>query len=66
MALTRGDKVTVYEDPFTRTKPEGIAQAVRSAGIADDEMESWYVRFPGDTQLYQRWINPEDKVRSRA
>jgi len=53
-----GDKVTIYEDPITCKKQEGIAKLVRHVK-SDPALgtELWYVRFPSDpTVEYQRWI----------
>jgi hypothetical protein len=64
----RGNKVTVYEDPFTRTKPEGEATVVKSLGFETQPFDGklyrvyWCrVRFLNDDpdQLVERRIVSE-------
>jgi hypothetical protein len=52
--LKRGDKVTVYEDPITRVKPEGEVELITIQDESDG-MEFWEVRFK-DGMRCGRWI----------
>lgn len=49
--MKRGDIVPIYEDPYTKQKPEGKARLI-SLAHKDPEFERWYVRFLEDTQSY--------------
>lgn len=60
MKLRRGRDVTVYEDPITRQKPEGIARLIRDAEFQDEDLSSWDVRFHGDDAVVRRWVRAED------
>lgn len=62
--VTRGDLrpgavITIYEDPWTRLRPEGEAELIREEIRDDcDEQDYWLVRFledPKDAMFY-RWI----------
>jgi hypothetical protein len=45
--MTKGEKVSIYYDPFTEQKLEG--EAVLLEKIEEDELfETWAVRFKGD------------------
>ena len=50
-----GDKVTVFENPLTRTKPEGQAKLVKCL-IEDNYWEVEFIEDLGET--FQRWIYP--------
>jgi hypothetical protein len=39
--------VVVYEDPISRTQPEGLAELVeRVDAMCSGTMETWWVKFP--------------------
>jgi hypothetical protein len=54
--LKRGSRVTIYEDPITKTKPEGEAKLVKQISY-DPQCERWYVDF-GDGIKIVRVIFP--------
>lgn len=56
--LKPGDKIMIYEDPFTEEKPEGEVVLVEKLIDHGEEQEYWEVRFVGpDWQdTYKRWI----------
>lgn len=59
--MKAGDTVTIYEDPITQQKPEGISTLVTHLDGPDaDGIEQWEVQFsdeePGD--LHNRFIYP--------
>ena len=50
-------KVTIYEDPITRSKPEGLATLLRRVEDVDGGLlERWVVKFPGDAPV-ERWVH---------
>lgn len=53
-----GDKVMVYEDPYTQEKEEGAAVLVKHISSNDtDSMERWTVRFDMEPDgVYERFI----------
>ncbi len=58
--LMVGDKVTIYEDPLTETKPEGeatIKKLLSHQGTFNDRTV-WRckVKFEGESQHYERKI----------
>ena len=44
--LTKGTKVTVYEDPITKQKPEGQAEIIEHVETFD--LDRYVVHFEGD------------------
>ena len=67
-----GDVVMVYQDPITEKRPEGKARLARRLGFRprmvtpdqaralkpeDDVVRRWLVRFEGETETRERWIN---------
>lgn len=56
MPITPGETVTIYEDPFTRFKPEGQAMTIDKLATGPDGEELWVVRFIGETETYQRLL----------
>lgn len=56
MARKAGDKVTIYEDPFSQEKPEGEATLFARESIGMDGEEQWLVKFHGDFELVSRCI----------
>jgi hypothetical protein len=61
MALRPGDKVMIYEDPYTQGKPEGTATLVNKEFTGPDGEEHWFVKFAGDREKYYRTIcKPRD------
>lgn len=60
MTPRRGLDVTIYQDPVTRTKPEGTARLIRNAELSEGDLCYWFVRFPGDDASFPRWIHPDD------
>ena len=60
-AMHPGQRVTVFEDPCTRRKPEGVATLHGFLGRVDPEFggEWWSVCFEGDGyMLVERWVWP--------
>ena len=53
--FTRGATVTVYEDPFTRQRPEGQAKLL-SLLSDDGETQRWRVRFEGEDRNVDRTL----------
>ena len=50
--LKPGDKVIVYQDPLTRTQPEGEAELIslfRRESL-EPPVELWSVRFEGESE----------------
>ncbi len=56
MMLKKGQKVTVYQDPVTCEKKEGLATLVKKER-EDDLCETWQVRFNSERNAYARQIN---------
>ena len=56
MALKKGDKVIIYQDPYTQSKIEGEATLVSKESTGPDGEETWFVHFQGDTENYPRII----------
>jgi hypothetical protein len=56
MPLHPGDKVTIYEDPFSRTMPEGTATLIAKENTYSDGIERWLVQFPGEAEIFSRTI----------
>lgn len=59
--MKAGDVVTVYQDPISRTQPEGEARLVRCIDkgadpAAPQRLERWKVRFVGDRETFVRTI----------
>ena len=55
--MKKGDKVIVYQDPYTRLRPEGTATLVKQLCEADEDgMSRWEVSFPGDYGTFERNI----------
>jgi len=67
-----GDVVMVYRNALAQQGPEGKARLVRRLGFRpgmvtpdearalkpkDDVVRRWLVRFEGETQTRERWIN---------
>jgi hypothetical protein len=57
-AFKKGQTVMVYEDPYTRAKPEGKARLLGFHGATYHPLEYWSVRFLSDGFVTDRWINP--------
>jgi len=56
--LTKGQIVSVYQDPVTCTKLEGPAKLKKRLDTyADPGYEWWMVEFDGEGTTYQRKIN---------
>lgn len=66
--LKAGDRVMVYEHPFTKESPEGPAvlvehQDVRGGHANGRTCETWLVRFVGhDDGPYARLVCADDRV----
>ena len=63
--LAPGVQVTVYEDPISRTTPEGIAVLIEHGDgcrIEGTGHERWMVRFGAESETYLRLIHPADVV----
>jgi len=53
--------VVIYQDPITRTKPEGLAYVIRTIAPPDDGLiaaEVWFVedRAEGEGELFRRTV----------
>jgi len=49
--MTKGDRVTVYEDPITQCKTEGVAKLIDFMGDSwwdGKRVELWSVKFTDD------------------
>jgi len=46
--LKIGQKVTVYEDPITKQKPEGQAEIIEHVESVDPGLDRYVVHFVGD------------------
>jgi hypothetical protein len=62
--LSKGDRVNVYDDPYTRHKLEGVATCVGncSSGTESDGFEYWNVDFRDGHGTTRRTIHPADKI----
>ncbi len=62
--FNRNDVVTVYEDPFTRRRPEGRAEIIEHAETLERGVERYVVHFVGDApKLYVvRTVVDEDVI----
>jgi hypothetical protein len=58
MALKKGDKVLIFQDPYTQGNLEGQATLVSKESTGPDGEETWMVRFQGDTEDFPRIILP--------
>lgn len=59
--LRSGQRVTVFEDPLTRKRPEGVATLHAFLGRTDPALggEWWSVCFEGDGYMQvERWVWP--------
>lgn len=59
--------VMVYEDPITKTKPEGRAIVILTVGEPSDGLILATVWFSEDqargwTDTYQRWVSVQDMI----
>lgn len=53
--IAKNQRVLIYQDPYTKTKPEGWAKVVKI--IEKDEAEyRALVRFDGEREQYERRI----------
>ena len=55
--MNKGDKVTIYKDPYTEQEAEGEATLLEKIDT-DDLFEQWLIRFDGDDErsVVQRYI----------
>jgi hypothetical protein len=53
--LSKGQVVTIYEDPITQQRPEGKATLIKFH-FAQWDQEYWTVRFQEDGALTSRWV----------
>lgn len=66
--LAIGNRVTVYEDPYTRQKVEGVATLMKHGSIVgllrEGDLEWWQVNFDDDEidQYVHRWVHPQDRI----
>jgi len=61
--MERGQLVTIYEDPSTKTRVEGQATLLRKLReYPDDHQERWLVHFLGDepSMKVQRFIATQE------
>lgn len=63
--LTAGDRVLVYQSPFSKRDLEGTATLVEkvSDSTLSEELESWFVRFGREDPLCFRRVSAEDLIR---
>lgn len=54
--LKKGDKVWIYEDPFTKTKPEGEARLIKLISTHRFNQSFWLVYFFRDKSKVARMI----------
>jgi uncharacterized protein with PIN domain len=61
--MKQGDIVTIYEDPFTRKKPEGKAKllVLIEAARRPRDFQRWSVKFLSDGFVAERFIQ-KDKI----
>lgn len=56
MTRGKGMKITVFEDPYTMSTPEGAAELIRKLyDSGDGILERWLVKFEGYPPV-ERWI----------
>lgn len=57
-----GDRVKVYEDPYTRKRLEGLAVVKRINRSRDGALHNAAVLFDGDAedQVVTRWVHADD------
>jgi hypothetical protein len=53
----QGRLVTIYQDPLTCQKPEGVARLVNFIETTPDGLQLWEVRFKGDEGVFKRLVN---------
>lgn len=62
--MSRGDRVTVYHDPWTAKEPEGVAVLVEFLHWTDTlgsrTIERWRVRFNDGT--FERAVAEDDRL----
>ena len=63
--LTTGDRVVVYQKPFTDADREGIATLITRSDGNDDGYERWEIRFPGESEAYYRTVHLRNRLRKR-
>jgi hypothetical protein len=54
--LKKGDLVWIYEDPWTKTKPEGEARLIKLISSHNYNQTYWMVRFLRDNLKVARLI----------
>ena len=54
-----GDKVTIYEDPITQLKYEGMARLIKKISNLGNNLELWKVKFTEDSLETTRTIKAE-------
>jgi len=65
--MKKGDIVTIYRDPITKTDPEGDAKLVKHLSTLGDGCEFWLVHFTDDpvtddpNSAYSRIIDPRKR-----
>ena len=64
--LQVGERVTVYEDPVTENKPEGVATLLKRAGDELGVWERWVVRFDADGPDVERSVRPRNRVTGKG
>ncbi len=64
--MNKGDRIRVYQCPYTREQFEEEATLVaRSAWGTDTPWERWTVQFDGEDGTYDRIVSPDDIVTGR-
>lgn len=54
--MQKGDEIIIWEDPITKTKPEGMARLIKLTYRDPDELfERWIVHFLSDESLDDRY-----------
>lgn len=59
--MKKGDLVWIYEDPFTKERPEGEARLVRLISRHRFNQSYWKVRFLRDKSVVDRMIIEDEK-----
>ena len=59
MPLKPGDKVIIYQHPYSKTKPEGTATLLEKESTGPDGREQWLVQFEDEADTYSRSIYPQ-------
>jgi len=65
--MEKGDRVKIYEDPFSQDVLEGEATLIKHEWSDTEGGEQWRLRFDGDCEsIVSRYIYPKNKVQARV